>query len=147
MAGQHRANGGPSWSDTDIDAPCRVLPAALPVVDRVWAELDATLDATQPGVPDLHDGHPSGPGYLSPASAWQPPAPRPRPSWTSYDFACWVNFLHPDTGVSGHCGCRQTGCAIRAHLDLVDWGPDGPPLTPARRETPGHLPDGWPHRA
>lgn len=162
MVGQHRANGGPSWGDAfDTPAGGPLVPAGLPVVSPVWSE----LEATQPRVPDLYDGHPSAPGPVSGEEVrrrvyermddvdlprgrpWRTPSPRPRPSWSFYDFACWANFLHPDTGVRGQCGCRVPNCTIRAHLDLIDWGLNGPPLAPARAGIADRLSEGRSRRA
>lgn len=157
--GAHSAGRGePSWSDTALDGLAEPVPN-LPAVSPVWAELEQTRGRW----PDPHDGdgctHEFGSSQDFRAEAisrvddlalprepapWRP-SPRPHPTCPFRDFTINMEFLHSRVG-PGFCGCGTKGCDVRAQLDRVDWGPDGPPLPPARlpmrtpRSSPGSRP-------
>lgn len=138
MAGQHRANGGPSWSaiteSVDHDP-------TLPVTDRIWSELESPRSGAYPhGRLPLATGYPLPDevreqaarrsveyremGYdpaaeldLPRAAAW---TPRPY-HWTKDQLADWLYEQHPPTDPGSPCRCGELLCEYRTRVTFVTW--------------------------
>lgn len=116
MAGQHRANGGPSFGDTTMNA-----------------DADSAACA---GLTDLYDGHPSAPGYPMPDQILEearlrameyrelgldhPGKLRPY-RWSRNQLADWLAEHHPPSNPTYPCRCGAVFCEYRQKVAFVDW--------------------------